>query len=84
MYAYFKKLDYFNTECVYSPFAARGIVRDFIKDLEAVRPSGIMDLIHSGEQFRFRSTSEKTVDPRACERCGFISSQVSCRSPFSF
>lgn len=34
MYAYFKKLDYFSTECIYSPFAARGVARDFIKDLE--------------------------------------------------
>ena len=34
MYAYFKKLDYFSTECVYAPFAARGYARDFIKDLE--------------------------------------------------
>jgi len=37
MYAYFKKLDYFSTECVYAPFAARGFARDFVKDLE-VRP----------------------------------------------
>ncbi|RMZ52009.1 hypothetical protein APUTEX25_001203 [Auxenochlorella protothecoides] len=36
MYAYFKKLDYFSTECIYSPFAARGLAREFIKDLEAV------------------------------------------------
>ena len=28
MYAYFKKLDYFSTECTYSPFAARGCVLD--------------------------------------------------------
>lgn len=34
MYAYFKKLDYFSTECTYAPFAARGAARDFIKDLE--------------------------------------------------
>ena len=34
MYAYFKKLDYFSTECVYAPFAARGLARDFVKDLE--------------------------------------------------
>jgi hypothetical protein len=26
-YAYFKKLDYFSTECIYSPFAARGQAR---------------------------------------------------------
>ena len=34
MYAYFKKLDYFSTECKYSPFAARGFAREFVKDLE--------------------------------------------------
>lgn len=76
MYAYFKKLDYFNTECIYSPFAARGIARDFVKDLEVLRPSGIMDLIHSGEQFAFEPGKDKAVQPRECERCGFISSQV--------
>ena len=34
MYAYFKKLDYFSTECIYSPYAARGFAREFVKDLE--------------------------------------------------
>lgn len=34
MYAYYKKLDYFSTECIYAPFAARGFARDFVKDLE--------------------------------------------------
>lgn len=34
MYAYFKKLDYFSTECIYAPFAARGFAREFVKDLE--------------------------------------------------
>jgi hypothetical protein len=27
MYAYFNKLDYFSTECIYAPFAARGYAR---------------------------------------------------------
>lgn len=34
MYAYFKKLDYFSTECIYAPYATRGFAREFIKDLE--------------------------------------------------
>jgi tRNA(Ile)-lysidine synthase TilS/MesJ len=42
MYAYFKKLDYFSTECIYSPNAYRGHARTFLKDLEAVRPSAII------------------------------------------
>jgi tRNA(Ile)-lysidine synthase TilS/MesJ len=37
MYAYFKRLDYFSTECVYAPFAARGFAREFVKDLEVRR-----------------------------------------------
>lgn len=52
MYAHFKKLDYFSTECIYSPNAYRGYVRELIKDLEAIRPSTIIDIIHSGEQLK--------------------------------
>jgi hypothetical protein len=53
-YAYFKKLDYFSTECIYSPDAYRGHARAFLKDLEAARPSAIIDIIHSGEAFEVR------------------------------
>lgn len=45
MYAYFKKLDYFSTECIYSPNAYRGYARTFLKDLESVRPSAIIGKI---------------------------------------
>jgi hypothetical protein len=31
MYAHFKKLLYFSTECLYAPFAARGFARTYIK-----------------------------------------------------
>jgi cytoplasmic tRNA 2-thiolation protein 1 len=53
-YAYFKKLDYFSTECIYSPDAYRGHARGFLKDLEAARPSAIIDIIHSGEAFEVK------------------------------
>lgn len=49
LYAYFKKLDYHSTECIYSPTAYRGYARALVKDLEATRPSAIIDLIYSGE-----------------------------------
>ena len=38
MYAYFKKLDYFSTECIYAPYAARGFAREYVKDLEVGPP----------------------------------------------
>ena len=42
MYAYFKRLDYFTTECLYAPFAARGHTRRGCRlgDSDAVRGRG--------------------------------------------
>lgn len=83
MYAYHKKLDYFATECIYSPNAFRGYARQFLKDLEAVRPSAILDVIRSGEQFTFpQPGSSDTSMPvqKKCERCSYITSQRLCKA----
>ncbi|KAI9016440.1 cytoplasmic tRNA 2-thiolation protein 1 [Phycomyces nitens] len=79
MYAYFKKLDYFSTECIYSPNAYRGYARTFLKDLESVRPSAIVDIIHSGEAFEIKSTV-KMPSQKTCERCGYMSSNDTCKA----
>jgi len=49
MYAYFKRLDYFSTECLYAPYAARGYARDFVKDLEVRQ--GVLLLYTIGSVF---------------------------------
>lgn len=49
LYAHHKGLDYFSTECIYSPEAFRGSARTLIKSLERVRPSAILDVVRSGE-----------------------------------
>ena len=49
LYAHHQKLDYFTTECIYSPEAFRGSARTLIKNLERVRPSAILDVVKSGE-----------------------------------
>ena len=49
LYAHHKKLDYFSTECIYSPEAFRGSARALIKNLERIRPSSILDVVKSGE-----------------------------------
>lgn len=49
LYAHHKKLDYFSTECIYSPEAFRGSARQLIKNLERIRPSAILDIVRSGE-----------------------------------
>ena len=79
MYAYFKKLDYFSTECIYSPNAYRGHARAFIKDLEAQRARSIIDIIHSGERVAVRKDAKLPVQG-LCERCGYISSMNLCKA----
>lgn len=49
MYAYFRQLVYFSTECVFAPNAYRGHARVLLKDLEKIDPSIIMNIIQSGE-----------------------------------
>ncbi|KYQ58258.1 Cytoplasmic tRNA 2-thiolation protein 1 [Trachymyrmex zeteki] len=79
MYAYFKNLVYFSTECIYAPNAYRGHARAFLKDLEKIRPSSIIDIIHSGEQLQVKD-NVKMPKRRNCTQCGFVSSQEICKA----
>ncbi|XP_077977159.1 cytoplasmic tRNA 2-thiolation protein 1-like [Glandiceps talaboti] len=79
MYAYFKKLDYFSTECIYSPNAYRGHARAFLKDLEAVRSSAIIDIIHSGESLSIKKDIRMPTQ-MTCTQCGYISSNTTCKA----
>lgn len=79
LYARFKKLLYFSTECIYSPNAYRGHVRVFLKDLEKICPSAILNIIHSGECLEV-SHKQKLPQRGKCERCGFMSSQKVCKA----
>ncbi|XP_017886084.1 cytoplasmic tRNA 2-thiolation protein 1 [Ceratina calcarata] len=79
MYAYFKQLVYFSTECVFAPNAYRGHARTFLKDLEKTRPSSILDIIHSGETLQIKE-NVKLPERRKCSRCGFVSSQEICKA----
>jgi cytoplasmic tRNA 2-thiolation protein 1 len=85
LYAFHNKLDYFSTECVYSPNAYRGFAREYIKAVEAARPSSILDTIHAGVTLAPLFTPLRTGrlaarPPRACERCGAMSSQTLCQT----
>ncbi|KAH9991656.1 hypothetical protein BJV74DRAFT_987708 [Russula compacta] len=78
MYAYFKKLDYFSTECIYSPDAYRGHARAFLKDLEAARP---IDMIHSGEAFEVNDEVRATQKTQqTCKGCSYMSSNELCKA----
>lgn len=89
LYAHYKKLDYFSTECSYAPEAFRGTARELMKNLEAVRPSCILDIINSGEQFVLKKKKSRKangpnstgfVDGNRCENCGYLSSNKTCKA----
>eukprot|EP00094_Tigriopus_californicus_P007091 TCALIF_06826-PA protein Name:"Similar to ctu1 Cytoplasmic tRNA 2-thiolation protein 1 (Xenopus laevis)" AED:0.18 eAED:0.18 QI:0/0.5/0.33/0.66/1/1/3/122/332 len=81
MYAYFKGLDYFSTECKYSPNAYRGHARTLIKELEKIRPSSILDIINSGEDLKFTNLVEEKLPTKSkCTKCGFMSSLSVCKA----
>ncbi|KAJ0427424.1 putative tRNA uracil 4-sulfurtransferase [Helianthus annuus] len=69
----------FGFDGIYSPNAYRGFAREFIKDLERIRPRAILDIIKSGEDFRI-ATSTKMPEQGTCQRCGYISSQKWCKA----
>lgn len=79
MYAHFKKLDYFSTECIYSPNAYRGHARAYIKNLELQDPLSILNIIYSGECMGLKE-GVKLPSKGTCARCGYISSQEVCKA----
>ena len=81
MYAYHKRLDYFATECTYSPEAYRGFAREFVKDLEAAEPLAVLRSIGAAARMRFRgAASARMPAQRKCVRCGYITSQDVCKA----
>ncbi len=66
LYAHHKSLDYFSTECVYSPEAFRGSARALIKSLERIRPSSILDIVKSGEDIALLVPGASNGNGPAC------------------
>jgi len=84
MYARFNRLDYFSTECVYSPNAYRGRARELIKRLEATNPRLILDTIHSAKYLRTEPNSAGSSAGSSllgkCSRCGYMSNNEVCKA----
>ncbi len=81
LYAHYKKLDYFTTECTYSKEAFRGNARTLLKELERLRPQCIADTIYSGEHLPIDAVmSAPENNQQACAKCGYITSQQLCRA----
>ncbi|KAI5148291.1 cytoplasmic tRNA 2-thiolation protein 1 [Enteropsectra breve] len=72
-YAYFKKLNYFSTECTYSPGASRGDARELIKRLESIDSSIIINIIKAAEEF-VSTQEDSSVVP--CVKCGHSTSSA--------
>ncbi|CRG93705.1 PP-loop family protein, putative [Plasmodium gallinaceum] len=78
LYAFHLKLDYFSTECTYSPNSFRGNLRSFIKDIETINPQFILNIIHSAEFFYFNANNKKMLN--VCIKCGAYTSNQVCKA----
>ena len=78
LYAHHKKLEYFSTECIYSPEAFRGSARALVKNLEKIRPSAILDIVRSGEDMA-RLVPESVADKNVGRSCGASASHSQWR-----
>lgn len=79
LYAHFRRLRYFSEECVYAPEAFRGHARDLLKQLEAARPSTVLDLVHSAERLAL-APAARPPPPGTCSRCGALASHTLCQA----
>ena len=78
-WTWLKRLDYFSTECIYSPNAYRGFAREFLKDIERVDPRTVLNIIASGELVQ-AGAGFRMPTQGSCTRCGYISSQRLCKA----
>ena len=65
----------------------RGHARTFLKDLEAINPSAILDIIQSGESYQSNEqtklnqpSSTGKISLGTCNRCGYMSSNSLCKA----
>lgn len=81
LYAHYKKLEYFSTECIYAPNSYRGFARNFLKDIESIRSNSIIDIVKSGDRITLGCVAKKRLpEQRKCSRCHYISSQKLCKA----
>lgn len=78
LYAHYKKLEYFSTECTYAKEAYRGHLKELVKKLMALKPGVIEDLIRDAEGIKLKKDI-KVPEKKTCIRCGCVSSNKLCK-----
>lgn len=82
LYAHYENVDYFSTECTYSPFAFRGYARSYVKELERQDSSSLICFVLTAHAF-VDLIEEPTVvtskEYKKCENCGQSSSNDLCQ-----
>lgn len=81
LYAHYKKLEYFSTECTYSKDAFRGHFKELMKDMMTLKPGIIVDIIKNASSLELKK-NQRTSVKRTCQKCGEVSSNKICKSCF--
>jgi len=78
LYAHYKKLDYFSTECTYAKEAYRGHLKELIKKLVLLRPGIIEEMIRDAQKLELKQ-GVSVPTKMACKSCGALSSNAVCK-----
>ena len=78
LYAHYKKLEYFSTECTYAEEAFRGHLKELMKMLMSIRPGVIEDIIRNAEGLKLKKNTKVPLK-KECKGCGCISSNDYCK-----
>jgi cytoplasmic tRNA 2-thiolation protein 1 len=66
-------------DCLHFPLLIARLFRNYVKELERIRPRSILDLIRSGESLALKEMEEQSALSK-CTRCGYLSSQGVCKA----
>lgn len=85
LYCHFLQLDYFSTECSYSPNAFRGHVRVLVKDVEADDPRKLRVALLNAEKMlrslpQESASDKKKIPVQDCSLCGLPCSGDVCQA----
>jgi uncharacterized protein (TIGR00269 family) len=80
-YAHYRELPYHDIPCPYAREAYRNDLRRFLNDMEYKRPGTLTAILHSGETMSSAiNSTEHSLEPNACIRCGDPSPSVVCKA----
>jgi|Deesub1362B_J571_1020462.scaffolds.fasta_scaffold00003_520 uncharacterized protein (TIGR00269 family) len=78
LYAYLRKINYYDNPCPYARYALRSEVRNFLSDMEWRHPGITFNILRLGEKLKIEYGRQLKL--KACSKCGYPTSSKICKT----